>query len=513
MTETKLNPIERIKAEGNGLEILEEIETLAAEHGGWETLEPKDRERLKWVGTFFRKPPPGKFMMRIRINNGQVTSRQLRALAKISIGLGNGVIDLTTRQQVELRGIQLSDLPKILETLDDVDLTSLQTGIDNIRGVTTCALAGITPNELFDAAPMAEEFTQTFLGNREYTDLPRKLNIGITGCLDNCTHTETQDISMTPAINDAGEYGFNVAVGGKMGSGGMAVAKSLNVFVPPADAAKLAAAITLLFRDEGQRQQRTKARLAFLVAEWGIDAFRDAVEERFGAPLAPAGSDARGDGATDHLGVEPQRQPGLFSVGLCVPTGRTSATQVLELARLADTYGTGGLRLTIAQNVIITDVLETSVDKLLDEPLLGEFMPDADAFARGLVACTGTDYCNLGLIETKSISKALVTGLAERFPGAAPITMNWSGCVAGCGNHHAADIGFQGAKTRENGEVVDAVNIFLGGRTGTSPEPAEKIMELVPVSMLDELMPSVLERLDTLKKTRNDQLALLLPTV
>ncbi len=263
MAEQRTNPIERIKAEKDGLDILDDIDELAARHGGWETLEPGDRERLKWIGTFFRKPTPGRFMMRLRITNGQLTSRQLSTLACLSQRLGNGVMDITTRQQLELRAIQIRDVPDILEALEGIDLTSLQTGMDNIRGVNTCALSGLTPHELFDAAPIGEQFTQTFLGNRAYTNLPRKLNVAITGCLENCTHSETQDIALTPAVSPEGAHGFNLAVGGKMGSGGMTVAQPLDVFIRPEAAASLAATVTLLFRDEGAREQRTKARLAF----------------------------------------------------------------------------------------------------------------------------------------------------------------------------------------------------------------------------------------------------------
>ena len=505
MAEQRTNPIERIKAEKDGLDILDDIDELAARHGGWETLEPGDRERLKWIGTFFRKPTPGRFMMRLRITNGQLTSRQLSTLACLSQRLGNGVMDITTRQQLELRAIQIRDVPDILEALEGIDLTSLQTGMDNIRGVNTCALSGLTPHELFDAAPVGEQFTQTFLGNRAYTNLPRKLNVAITGCLENCTHSETQDIALTPAVGPEGAHGFNLAVGGKMGSGGMTVAQPLDVFIRPEAAASLAATVTLLFRDEGAREQRTKARLAFLVQDWGVERFRRELEERWGAPLLPAGRDVRIQRTADHLGIAPQRQKGLYSVGLCIPTGRTHADDMAELARLAETFGAGAIRLSTGQNAIIVSVPEANVQPLLDEPLLARFSPTPNAFDRGLVSCTGKDYCNLALVETKALGKRLADSLAARFPNAAPLTMHWSGCPAGCGNHHAADIGFQGAKARVDGEVVDAVSIFVGGRTGADPRPGEKVMDLVPVSMLDELLPVVIDNLATLKLIRRDQ--------
>ena len=499
------NPVERLKAGKNGLDILDDIEELAASHGGWETIEKEDRERLKWIGTFFRKPTSGQFMMRVRVTNGQASSTQLRMLATAARNLGNGILDLTTRQQIQLRAITINNVPQILQALDEVDLSSFQTGMDNIRGVTCCPLSGITAAELFDASPVVAEDTSTFLKNKEFTNLPRKLNVGITGCLENCTHSETQDIGLTPATRlSDGKHGFNVAVGGKMGSGGMVVAEPLDVFIAPSEAARLVAEITLLFRDEGARDQRTKARLAFLIQDWGVNRFRVVLEERWGHPLERAQQDARFSGTTDHLGVQAQNQSGLVAVGLCVPTGRVTSDQLDELARLAEVYGSGEIRLTPSQNAIIVNVPDARSSDLLAEPLLQDLSPVPNPFARGLVTCTGTDYCNLALIETKGTGKRLADVLAKQFPGGMPLTMHWSGCPAGCGNHQAADIGFQGAKVRVNGEVVDAVSIFVGGRTGTDPKPGEKILELVPVSMLEEVLPVVLNNLEMLRHIQRD---------
>jgi ferredoxin-nitrite reductase len=501
------NSIERLKAEAEGLDILDEIEALAAEHGGWESMDAVTRERLKWIGTFYRKPTPGQFMMRVRITGGQATSAQLRALATIANEQGNGILDITTRQQIELRAIRIGSVPEILKALEGVDLTSLQTGMDNVRNVNTCPLSGLTSAELLDAAPVGEELTHLFLRNKEFTNLPRKFNVTITGCLENCTHTETQDVGMTPAVRRSdGLPGFNVAVGGKMGSGGMTIAQPLDVFVEPQEAASLTGAIILLFRDEGSREQRSRARLAFLVEDWGIEHFRAELESRWGKRLQMAGRDVRLAVQTDHIGVhigvQRQQQPDLWSVGLCVPTGRVNAQSLLELASLADAYGTGHVRLTPGQNAVLVNVPEQRLAPLLAEPLLKELSPQPNAFTRGMVTCIGTDYCNLALIETKTTGKELAERLAARFPSAEPLTMHWSGCPAGCGNHQAADIGFQGTKARIDGEVVDAVSIFVGGRTGPDAKPAEKLMDLVPVEMLDDVMPLLISNLETLKKVR-----------
>jgi len=497
------NSIERLKAESDGLDIEAEIEELAARHGGWETMDAATRERLKWIGTFYRKPTPGQFMVRIRITGGQATSAQLRALATIGRDQGNGILDLTTRQQLELRAIQIGSVPEIMRALESVDLTSLQTGMDNVRNVNTCPLSGLTVAELLDAAPVGEELTRLFLRNKEFTNLPRKFNVTITGCLENCTHTETQDVGMTPALRRSDAMpGFNVAVGGKMGSGGMTVAQPLNVFIEPQEAARLTGAIILLFRDEGSREQRSRARLAFLVQDWGIERFRAELECRWGMPLQPAERDVRLSTRTDHLGVQRQQQPGLWSVGLCIPTGRVSSQSLDQLAHLADVFGTGHVRLTPGQNAVLVNVPEMQLAPLLAEPLLKELSPRPHPFTRGMVTCVGTDYCNLALIETKAMGKGLAERLAQRFPSAEPLTTHWSGCPAGCGNHQAADIGFQGTRARIDGEVVDAVSIFVGGRTGPDARPAEMLMDLVPVAMLDDVLPLLISNLETLKKVR-----------
>jgi ferredoxin-nitrite reductase len=502
------NSIEKLKAEKNGLDILDEIEALAREHGGWESMDAATRERLKWIGTFYRKPTPGEFMIRVRITSGQATATQLRALAAIAGSQGNGILDITTRQQIELRAIRMASVPQILDALAGIDLTSLQTGMDNVRNVNTCPLAGLTPSELLDAGPVAKELTRIFVGNREFTNLPRKFNVTITGCRENCTHTETQDLGMTPAVRRSdGVAGFNVIVGGKMGSGGMTVAQPLDVFLEPADAAAFAAQVILLFRDEGQREQRSRARLAFLIEDWGIEKVRAELEARWSRPLEPAQIDVRSRGKSDHLGVQLQKQPGLCSVGLSVPAGRLTSDDLSELARLADAYGSGRLRLTPDQNVILVDIPEEKVAALAAEPLLRRLSPEAHPFVRGLVSCTGTDYCNMALIETKTLGRELSERLAARYSSSQPLTMNWSGCPAGCGNHQAADIGFQGTKARIDGEVVDAVSIFVGGRTGPDARPGERLMELVPVSLLDEIMPLVINNLETLKKVRKVEVA------
>jgi ferredoxin-nitrite reductase len=430
-------------------------------------------------------------MMRIRMPNGFAKSEQLRAIAELSRRLGNSVVDITTRQQVELRGFTLDTVPEIWEKLRGVDLRTLQTGIDNVRNINGCALAGLTPHELFDASPVVQELDRIIVGskgNPEFTNLPRKFNITVTGCTDNCTHCESQDIALVPA-KKAGRLGFNVLVGGKMGSGGFTVASPLNVFVEPFQAAAVVVELVKIYRDHGPREARSKCRFAFLIEEWGLRRLRAELVARLGRELPFQGRDMRGAAHADHLGVSSQKQAGLVAVGLCIPTGRVNPDQLDELARLSEVYGNGEIRLATSQHAIIPNVPAARVANLLEEPLLKQFSPRPSPFMRGLVACVGTDYCNLALIETKSRAIALSEALHNKLgSGVNPLTIHWSGCPAGCGNHQAADVGLRGFKTRIDGKIVDAVAIYTGGRTGPHAVAGQEILETVPC---DESLPDV----------------------
>jgi ferredoxin-nitrite reductase len=483
-----VNRIEAMKSARDGLEVTEDLVRFARE--GWRTIADDDKERLKWAGVFIRKPTPGHFMMRVRMPNGVLTSAQLRLLADITRESDGDVADVTTRQQIQLRWLTIERVPAVIARLGAAGLSTLQTGMDNIRGIVGCPATGLTPRELVDTASIAAVFQRIFLGNKAFTNLPRKFNVAITGCPDNCAGAETQDIAMTPAIA-AGAAGFNLAVGGKQGSGGPVFARDCDVFVRPDDAAALCAEIALLFRDHGPREARSKARLAFLVAEWGIPRFRRELEARWGRPLPPAGRDARSARTTDHVGVYRQQQKGLNYVGLKTPVGRLTGDQLAELARLSDAYGAGVVRTTPAQNVLIPHVPDTKLGALLEEKLLRVLRYNPAEVQRGVIACTGTDFCNLALIDTKTRALALARDFEARVGATRPLTVRWSGCPASCGNHHTADIGLQGCKVKVDGKIVDGVHVFVGGRGGADPRAGIRVLEDVPC----EELPAVLERL------------------
>jgi nitrite reductase (NADH) large subunit len=499
----EVNKIELVKQEKDGLDCLPDVYRLAA-NDNWAEMTEDDKHRFKWHGLFFRKPTPGNFMLRLRLQAGQTNARQLRVIADLSDEYGKGFCDLTTRQQIQLRWFTLGDVPDIWRRLEEVGLHSKQTGMDNVRGVCGCPVSGLTRHELVDASPVIRELDDIIIGNKEFSNLPRKFNITITGCMENCCHPETQDIGLVPAYRELdGQQvnGFNVLVGGKQGSGGYRPASALDVFAPPEEAARVCAEITRIFNEHGSRATRVRARLAFLVEDRGIAWLRNELERRLAQPLLKAGTDMRKKHHVDHLGINPQKRPGshydgpgLNYVGFLVPVGRITTAQMRGVAELAERYGNGDVRVTTGQNLIIPNIPDDRIGALSDEPPFQELPYDPSPIMRGLVACTGNDYCGLALIETKGYAIQVARELERRTAGRKlqPLTIHWSGCPAGCGMHQVASIGLQGCRSRVNGEVVDAAHVYVNGKTGPKPAVATDLMYDVPCDRLaDALEPLV----------------------
>ncbi len=487
-----MNKIEELKLEKDGLDIKADIARFAKE--GWESLDEADLTRLKWYGLFLRKPTPGFFMLRVRIPNGFARSFQIKALATIAHKFGNGMIDITTRQQVQLRHLKIDDIPVIFELLDEVGLTTLQTGLDNVRNIMGCPVAGMNPKEILNAYPVIEALNERILNNPEFSNLPRKFNVAITGCPQNCIHTETQDLSLIPASREKDGktvFGFNVVAGGKLGSGGYRIASLLDVFVLPEEAVDVCVGIIGLYRDYGYRDVRTKNRLAFLLEDWGEAKFRSMLVRALGRELDPAGTDLREDLPHEHIGIFRQKQPMMNFVGLKIPVGRLDHSRFRHLADLAEKFGTGETRFSAGQTVILPNISDRKLGDLLDDPLLKEFDYSPNSVIKGLVSCVGKDYCSLATIETKSRAMEVAEKLAKKIPDTAPISMHWSGCPAGCGNHLVADIGLIGKRSRVNGTVVDAVDVFVGGRSGRYPTAAVKIMEDIPCDTLPDVLAQI----------------------
>ena len=489
-----MNKVEIIKSEKDGLDIRDDLDRLAK--AGWESIAEEDVQRLKWYGIFLRNPTPGYFMVRVRIPGGRATSAQIRTLAELARKFGNGLLDMTTRQQFQLRHLRIEDIPEVFSLMDEVGLSSVQTGMDNVRNIMTCPVAGLTSTELMNVTGLVHDLTAEVVGNRAYSNLPRKFNMAITGCPENCLHLETQDLAFVPAsLESSGSppLGFNVLAGGKLGSGGYRIATPLDIFVTPEEVVRLSCAILDVYRDHGFRDSRNTARLAFLLDDWGEKRFRDEIENRMGRVLTRAGKDMRKRSVNDHMGVYRQKSPSLNYVGLKIPVGRIKTEDLFEIARLSERYGTGELRLAPHQAIILPNVSDKKLGELTDEPILKQFVYNPSPVQKGLVSCVGNDYCNLAVIETKSRAVETAKMVEEKLgTGLKPITMHWSGCPASCGNHLVADVGLIGKKTKVKGQIIEAVDVFVGGRSGPNPRAAIKLLEDVPCDVLPEVLSGIL---------------------
>ena len=493
------NKIEALKAAKDGLAVKAEIARFA--EIGWEAIDDDDlQHRLKWLGVFFRKSTPGRFMVRMRVPNGLLNSEQMRVLASVLEKCGeHGVADITTRQNIQMRGFPIEDIPEMFEKFRSVGLTSVQSAMDNIRNITGSPVAGIDANELYDTRELAIQvqnlLTNNGEGNPDFTNLPRKFNIAIAGCRDNSTHAEINDLAFIPAFKEHSQeiFGFNVVVGGFFSAKRVEAAIPLNVWVAPEDVVALCEALLIVYRDNGLRENRAKSRLMFLIDEWGIEKFRAEVEKQMGKPLTIAAlKDEIEWEKRDHIGVHKQQQTGMNYVGLQIPVGRMYAPDMYEFARIADTYGNGDMRLTVEQNLLITHVSDQQVPLLLQDPLLQKFPADPDNLMRGLVSCTGNQFCPVAIVETKNRSLELTKQLAEDYNLPKVVRIHWSGCPNSCAQPQVADIGFTGCKARKNGKVVDGVDIYMGGTVGKDAHLGTCVMEKVPCEDLREVIGKLL---------------------
>ncbi|NET37156.1 MAG: ferredoxin--nitrite reductase [Cyanothece sp. SIO1E1] len=492
-----LNKFEQFKADKDGLAIKQELEHFA--QIGWEAVDETDlKQRLKWVGVFFRPVTPGRFMLRLRMPNGILSSHKMRVLAGIVQRYGeDGSADITTRQNMQLRGIRLEDVPDIFSRLKEAGMTSVQSGMDNVRNITGSPVAGIDADELIDTQGLVLKVQDMITGNGEgnsaFTNLPRKFNIAIEGGRDNSVHAEINDIALVPAYREQ-QLGFNVLVGGFFSAKRCAAAVPLDVWVPPNDdVVGVCRSILNVYRDHGLRANRQKARLMWLIDEWGLEKFRLEVQQDFGRELLSAAPEDEIDWEKrDHLGAYRQKQPGLNYVGLHVPVGRLNAQDMFDLARLADVYGNGEMRLTVEQNVIIPNIPDSRLATCLSEPLLGKFSINPAAFKRALVSCTGAQFCNFALVETKQRALALAQELDAELETPKPVRIHWTGCPNSCGQPQVADIGMLGTKARKDGKVVEGVDIYMGGKVGKDAKLGSRVMKGVPCEDLKTVLQDLL---------------------
>jgi sulfite reductase (ferredoxin) len=483
--ETKAQRIERLKLAKNAWEALDELRQFA--RSGYDSIPPE------WFSTYFRtwgvysqgdgagvtggKNGEGKavpfFMLRVRIPNGQLRSDQVRAIANLAERHARGVADITVRQNVQFHWITIESLPEVLDQLWSVGLSTTGACGDVARNITGCPVAGLDAAEIIDASPLALEIDRQLGGNSEFYNLPRKFKLSITGCRDWCTYPEINDVGLTAVRrvrNGATEIGFSVRVAGGL-STEPHLGVRLNVFVAQRQVIPVVRGVAEIFRrSEVLRQSRDKARLKFLFLQhdWTAGHFLNELESVTGLSLDPAEpEELPADVHRDHTGIHAQRQPGLSYVGASVLRGRITPRQLHTAADLADRYGDGSVRTTMMQNLLIANVPAADAQTVADALTLAGLPVRASAFARGTVACTGSEYCKLALTETKGFARWLTTELEERIPGFdQQIKLHITGCPNSCGQHWIADIGVEGKKIKVDGKMVDAYYFCVGGSLG-----------------------------------------------
>jgi ferredoxin-nitrite reductase len=515
-----LNNVERIKQARHPLEVRQAIiDTYSKDLSAMGKV-PGEVERLKWVGIYPQKQGGDAFMMRVKVPGGVLTPEQTVAIGRIASNFargpipnphfGNNFLDLTTRQDVQMHWLRMQDVPEIWGRLEEVGITTVQACGDSARNVLCCPVSGLDHDEVIDAFPVAQAISAYFTGNREYANLPRKFKMSVTGCREDCAQAEINDVGMLPARLEDGTLGFNLRVGGGL-SDGPRMASDIDVFVRPEEAVEITRGIAQVFGELGDRENRWTARMRYLVQELGPEGFREELEKRVAVDLTPAGEDLTKRYRGDHVGVHPQKYGGegngrggsrtahrrraLYYVGLNVPVGRMSGEQFEEAGRLAGEYG-HGVRLATDQNLVITGVSEERLDDLLAEPLLERYSPNPGAFERGVVACTGSEFCRFGIVETKVRAVEWAREMDERVGdvGQDAVRMHFSGCSASCAQPQIGDIGFRGETAKTSEAIVEGVDIGLGGSLGEDAAFIDWVEGAKPVGEVPDALVAVFDR-------------------
>jgi sulfite reductase (ferredoxin) len=477
-----LNKNEESKKFDDGLNVRQRIIDIYAK-GGFDSIDPADlRGRFRWYGLYTQRRPGidgGKtavlepeelddryFMLRVRIDGGQLSSEQLRVISDISVKYARGTADVTDRQNIQLHWIEIESVPAIWEALEAVGLSTTEACGDTPRVILGCPLAGLDTDELIDAGPEIAAVTDKYVGDPQFSNLPRKFKTSISGCAAQCTHHEINDIAFAAVRHpETGEVGYDLWVGGGLSTNPM-IAKRLGAFVRADQVPEVWAAVASVFRDYGYRRLRHRARIKFLVADWGKEKFREVMEKEYlGYALPDGPAPVNVDGAArDHVGVHRQ-QDGLSYVGFAPRVGRLDGEQLGSIAALADRYGSGRVRTTAQQKMIILDVPDSAVGDLTAELDALGLPANPSAFRRHTMACTGIEFCKLAIVETKGRAMTLIDELERRLPGFdAPVTINVNGCPNSCARIQTADIGLKGSLvTDASGKQVEGFQIHLGG--------------------------------------------------
>jgi sulfite reductase (ferredoxin) len=517
--ETKAQKVERLKRELNPWDQVEQIREFARQGRG--SIPPEwANTYFKWWGIYTQGDGVGAvggkggeglateyFMMRIGLPNGIMQAHQLRAIARVAQRHTRNLADITVRQNIQLHWLTIEGLVETMDALATVGLGPKGACGDVVRNVTGCPLAGVAGDEILDASAIAQAISHELSGNADFYNLPRKFKITATGCRSWCSYPEINDVALTATERERHgrrEAGFSLRVGGGL-SADPHLGVRLNCFVPEDKAVPVVRAVAELFREQSAlRENRERARLKhlFLQQGWTAERFLGELEARIGYKLDPSEYETvPADVYRDHIGIHPQKQPGLAYVGASVLRGRLSGDQLAQVAELSERFGTGEIRTTTMQNLILLNVQRSRTAELARELQQIGLPVEATPFWRGAIACTGTEFCKLAITETKSFTRWLVEEMESRLPEFdQQLKLHVTGCPNSCGQHWIADIGLEGKKLKHNGKLVDAYYFCAGGSVGAWARTARPLGYRAAASEV----PEALERLLRSYLTRRD---------
>jgi sulfite reductase (ferredoxin) len=508
-----LNPNERVKKDDNGLNVRARINNIYSK-AGFQSIDPADlRGRMRWWGLYTQRAPgidggrtatlePEElddefFMLRVRSDGGRLNLAQLRAIADISEEFGRDTADITDRQNVQLHWIRIEDVPAIWERLEAVGLMSTEACGDTPRVILGSPVAGIAADEIIDGTPAIEEIVRRFVGDPAYSNLPRKFKSAISGSPHQDVAHEINCISFVGVVHPEHGPGFDLYVGGGLSTNPM-YAKRLGAWIPIDDVPDVWEGVIRIYREYGYRRMRTRARIKFLVADWGPVKFREMLEsdEFLGRKLIDGPPPAAPPtGRRDHVGVHPQTD-GNFYIGVAPTVGRVSGAILNGVADIAEAAGSDRIRLSTEQKFVMLDVPAEKVDQTVAalETLGLEVNPSE--FRRSTMACTGIEYCKLAIVETKARASDLIAELEDRLPTFnQPLTLHVNGCPNSCARFQVADIGFKGSLVQNDaGETVEGFQVHLGGALGPDANFGRKLRAH---KVTADGMPDYVERLAT----------------
>src|SRR5215813_5145640 len=480
----KRNSVERLKHELFPSELSGQWQRLV--DTPYEKLPEEDIVRLQWFGMYHDKPKVGTFMMRVKIPSGILSPAGLRAIGEISERYGRDQGELTTRQNIQLHYITLKQAPEIFERLKSAGLTTMGGCGDVVRNITGCPVAGVDHDELFDVTGLVSGAAGFFYGNREYSDLPRKHKITISACRFQCNAPEINCITLVAMVND-GREGFTVRIGGGQSSTPR-LSRHLGVFITRDQAIPVLRAIIDTWRSTTEyRISRVKARLKFMIDDYGPEEYRKLVEARLGCALEDLAELPLAEAESDHMGIHQQKQPGHFYVGFPVYLGLMSGKQMITIAALAADFG-GDIRLTRRQNFILTGIPEARLNEVVGR--VGElgFPLAANGLYASSIGCIGDPHCNYAVTPTKEKLANIIARLVSEFGDwVAGLKLNLDGCPHACAQHWTGDIGLQGTTGRgPNGEPLEAFDIILRGGLGRDAAIGKPLLRRIPSERIED---------------------------